>query len=384
LQKSGAFIMIRRVLFWTHLAAGVLSGAVIAVMSLTGVLLAFERQITMWADRQAFTAQAPDPGRPWASLQEILGRMQPAPSAITLRSDAGNIVEATYGRERRRFIDARTGAGLGDGAPRVHAFFDAVQRWHRWLGADASNRGVGRAVTGACNLVFLVLIITGPFLWLPRKMNWERIRAVLLFRSGLSGRARDWNWHHVAGIWSAAPLLVVALTGAVMSYGWATRLLYEVTGTKAPQRAPSFERRSASVPRNVDALLERVKREAPDWKTITMQLPGPHAREVLITADTGGARLPHDRMQFTLDRATASVMRAETFADYNAGRKLRTLARFLHTGEAGGWWGQGVAAAASAGAVLLAWTGFSLAWRRLRSWRARRSESREPVGAGVA
>lgn len=40
----------RTALFWCHLVVGVTVGVVVFIMSLTGVLLAYERQITLWAD----------------------------------------------------------------------------------------------------------------------------------------------------------------------------------------------------------------------------------------------------------------------------------------------------------------------------------------------
>ena len=40
----------RRVLFWIHLAAGSVAGIVILIMSVTGILLAYERQIMNWAN----------------------------------------------------------------------------------------------------------------------------------------------------------------------------------------------------------------------------------------------------------------------------------------------------------------------------------------------
>jgi uncharacterized iron-regulated membrane protein len=62
----------------------------------------------------------------------------------------------------------------------------------------------------------------------------------------------------------------------------------------------------------------------------------------------------------------------EPFSEANLGRQLRTLARVLHTGEVGGVLGQLVAGLASTGAAFLVWTGVSLAWRRIRTWPARR------------
>jgi hypothetical protein len=49
--------------------------------------------------------------------------------------------------------------------------------------------------------------------------------------------------------------------------------------------------------------------------------------------------------------------------------------RFAHTGEVAGIVGQTVAGLASAGGALLVWTGLALAWRRFRSWSARRRDS---------
>ena len=59
----------------------------------------------------------------------------------------------------------------------------------------------------------------------------------------------------------------------------------------------------------------------------------------------------------------------------SAGRKARTWARFLHTGEAGGVPGQILASLASLGGTLLVWTGLALVWRRFRAWVKRRRAS---------
>ena len=42
---------IRKAIFWTHLGAGVLAGLVVLMMSVTGVILTYERQIVGWIDQ---------------------------------------------------------------------------------------------------------------------------------------------------------------------------------------------------------------------------------------------------------------------------------------------------------------------------------------------
>ena len=43
----------RKVLFWTHLAAGVTCGVIVFIMSITGAALALQPQILLWAERDA-------------------------------------------------------------------------------------------------------------------------------------------------------------------------------------------------------------------------------------------------------------------------------------------------------------------------------------------
>jgi hypothetical protein len=78
------------------------------------------------------------------------------------------------------------------------------------------------------------------------------------------------------------------------------------------------------------------------------------------------------------------VVRWETFAGNNAGRRLRSWSRFAHTGEAYGLAGQTIAGIASAGGAVLVWTGIALSLRRLSAWRRRRARAEEREETEVA
>src|SRR5262249_46830004 len=148
-----------------------------------------------------------------ALLTRLATQYTGALSAMTLRADPTAPAELSFGREHVLLVDVYTGQVLGESSPRTRSFFQRIENWHRWLGASNEHRASGRAVTGACNVGFFLLVISGPILWLPRKWSWQNIKAAALFRSGLSGRGRDFNWHNVIGIWSAAPLFVIVLSG---------------------------------------------------------------------------------------------------------------------------------------------------------------------------
>jgi uncharacterized iron-regulated membrane protein len=130
------------------------------------------------------------------------------------------------------------------------------------------------------------------------------------------------------------------------------------------------------VPAGLDVLWQRAERQVPGWVAISLRMParldGPLA--FVIQAPVGWHPAP--RSQLVLDASTGEVVKWEPFAGQNLGRRLRAWVRPLHTGEAGGIAGQAMAGVASPGATALVWTGLSLAWRRLRSFR-RRSVSTE-------
>ncbi len=376
--------MIRKVLFWSHLTAGCLAGAVILIMSVTGVLLAYERQLTRWIDRGYRSSPNTSSSRlPVESLLTVVAERAGPPSAVTLRSEADAPAEISIGRERMFYSDAYTGAVLGEGAKAPRAFFRVMEDWHRWLGMQGERRATGRAITGAANLAFLFIVLSGPFLWIPRVWSRRSVRAVGLFRGGLQGKARDFNWHNVMGIWSAAPLVVIVASGVVMSYPWANNLLYTLTGTEAPAQAgrqgpPGGEGRHGNRREvqpsfaGLNAAWAVAERQVPNWRSITLRLPQGRGPLTFIM-DTGAGGRPDQRSQVIVDAKTAEVIRIEGLSSYNMGRKLRTWLRFLHTGEAGGWLGQTIASLATAGVILLVWTGANLSWRRLRAWMRRRN-----------
>jgi len=390
---------LRTLLFWLHLLVGVTAGAIILFMSATGVILAFEPQITDWLERDRRIVTPPPDARP-LSAEAILAKAREArpdvrPTALTLRADPSAAAVVSFGREGGAlFVDQYRGVVLGGLSP-VHDALHEVVEWHRWLGSRENLR----PVTGAANLGFLGLVVVGVYLWWPRRWTREAVKAVTLFRPGLGGRARDFNWHNVIGIWCAPVLLILTLTGAIMSYQWANDLLYTLTGNEPPPPPPApaagspvtqGQRRPRAAaaetgrpPAGLDTLWGRAERQVQGWVAINARLPQRPDGPVTFFIQEPVGWHPSPRSQLVLDPVTAEVVRWEPFAGQNMGRRLRAWVRPLHTGEAGGLAGQTIAFLASAGGSVLAWTGIALAWRRFRSWR-RRAGSGEAVLAPEA
>jgi uncharacterized iron-regulated membrane protein len=393
---------LRKCLFWCHLTAGVLAGVVIAIMSVTGALLAYERQIVAWADTRHYQVAPPSASAPRLPLEGILANLdQGEPRApftnVTLRADPAAPMAVQSG-QRTIYIDPYTGRVLGEGSARVRRFFRVVTDWHRTLAFAGEQRAIGRAMTGACNLAFLFIVSSGIFLWWPRTWTRRQLRSVTLFNGGLQGKARDFNWHNVIGFWSAIPLFVIVLASVVMSYTWANDLVYRIVGEAPPVRqggppgganasaqgdveaarrrnggrgnGGSRERRQSTTA-GIDAVWARAQQQVPGWRTISFRLPPSAESPVVFTIDEGTGGQPQKRGTLTLNRPAADVVRWETFASLSRGRQLRSWLRFAHTGEVYGLIGQTIAGLASSGAAVLVYTGLAMALRRFLAWRVR-------------
>jgi uncharacterized iron-regulated membrane protein len=364
-------------------------------MSVTGVLLTYQRQISAWADTRGYHIE-PAPQRMSAdAIVATVAEVRPdlSPTAVIVRSDPAAPVSLAIGTGRQLFVDPYTGAVLGEGnGQNVRAFFRRVVEWHRYVAMSGESRPLGRAITGAANLMFLFVVVSGLYLWWPRTFTWAAIRNITWFRGRLSARARDFNWHNTIGFWSAIPLAIIVAGGVVISYPWATALVYRAYGEQPP--APAGAARSAAPAATaavkagsgshevaraerghaaLETLLARAASQMPGWKTLSIALPSNGATRVVVTLDSGDGGQPHKRATLTLNGLTGSVERWEPFASQSSGRRARTWLRFAHTGEVYGGVGQTVAGLVTAGAVVLVWTGLAMALRRFASWRRRRA-----------
>lgn len=381
---------LRKRFFWLHLVAGLVAGLVIAIMSFTGAALAFEKEIIAWMERDARRVAVPSGAVSPLSLDALLERLQASnpgvrPSSIMISADPTVAITFAMGRDAAYYGNPFTGEIHRGDATRTRAFMRTMNAWHRALGVEGEHRNAARAVTGAGNAAFLLLAVTGLYLWWPRVWSRKTVRAIIAFNSNLHGKARDFNWHNVIGVWSAPVMIVVTATALPISYRWAGDLIYTLTGTAPASAAPVAPApvppaAADAKPLTRDALLTIAKNAVPTWQQMTVRLGsaapagatrGPReiretrTAQVFTVAVKAAEAWPRTATTtLTLDQFTGAVLQREDFSSQNLGRQVRSWTRFLHTGEALGWLGQCVAGLASLASLVLVWTGFALAWRR--------------------
>jgi uncharacterized iron-regulated membrane protein len=159
--------MFRKIIFWSHLFAGVSAGLAIFSTSFTGVVLMYEPQITEYFERNVRRVKPP-PDNKRLTYDDLIAKVRTAnpearPAMILIKSDPSASVAVNIGRDNTVFVNPYSGELLG-GSSATRAFMRRVVDWHRWLAVEGEGRATARSITGACNLAFLWLAVTGVYL----------------------------------------------------------------------------------------------------------------------------------------------------------------------------------------------------------------------------
>ena len=400
---------LRTLLFWPHLIAGVVAGAVILVMSVTGVILTYERQLNEWSNSD-YRSVPPSEGAPRMPVEDVLASFAQAErgeaASVAVGSEATDPVIVSVTGRPAVYLDAYSGRVLGEARTGMREFMSDMRAWHRWLAYEGEGRTTARAITGWSNVAFLFIVVSGLYLWFPRRWSWQHLRPTVLFTRGARGKARDFNWHNVIGVWSLVPLFIVVISAVPISFPWGNDLVYRAMGEEPPARrgggpgeagrggrggragGDRRERAEAPAPQGVpglNGLLTRAAQQESDWQSISVRIPESARGPVAFAIDRGDGGQPQLRSTLTLDRDGAAVS-YEDFSSQSPARQMRSIMRFAHTGEVLGLPGQTIAGLATAGSVVLVWTGIALALRRGRSWLSRRKSrgASEPMAENPA
>jgi len=395
---------VRSALFWTHLALGLAAGVAILTMSATGALIALQPQILDWLEREQRSVVIPEgaprlaPSAVLAMATQGLGRADMV--TLTMSADPAQAATVLLGRDGPRYVDPYRGIVTGEGARGARRMFQWLTEFHRWFATPSEWRLLARGFTGWSTLAFVVLVMSGVVLWLPRRVNRAAVVRSMTPGWPATRKARRFNWHTVVGFWCAPVLFVLAATGVVLAFPWANRLLFVAAGTPAPQQASAGEGAAArqgqqAPPRasgamsapdytRVDAAWTIAQAQLPTWQTIALRIQGRAEGPLSFTITDAAHWNRFARSQLTISGTTGQVMRWEPYSDISRGQRWRGWVRFAHTGELGGLAGQLLAGLASAGAVLLVWTGMSLAIRRLVRAVGRRGVQPAPTYVGEA
>jgi uncharacterized iron-regulated membrane protein len=228
---------------------------------------------------------------------------------------------------------------------------------------------IGQPIVASATLVFVVMLITGIFLWWPRKKKDTKQR----FKIKWSARWRRVNYdlHNVLGFYAWAIALIFALTGLVWGFQWFANGLYTVAGGEKTleytEPVSDTTKLSADGVPAIDKVFAIMQREYPDAKVIEVHIPETKASSIAANANADDETYwmidyrYYD--QYTLRESPVEHIYGR-FPQAKAADKLLRMNYDIHTGAVLGLPGKFLAFFASLIIASLPVTGTYIWWGR--------------------
>lgn len=210
----------RRTIVQIHLWLGLTIGLLWALQGLTGGVLVFYREL----NRIGIPTTHPGP---MASIEDILANAAnvagDAPIVrLSVADRQRDVVHAYYAdsRDEARLrivaIDAATAqpVGAGENDPKT-PFSGSAPRWIFLLHMTLLSGAAGETLIGVTGLLLLSATIAGLWIAWPPRRGWK---AAFSFHRWTRPQQKLYGWHRALGLMSGFLLLLIAVTGAYMSF----------------------------------------------------------------------------------------------------------------------------------------------------------------------
>ncbi|HEY4110019.1 PepSY-associated TM helix domain-containing protein [Puia sp.] len=221
-----------------HLWLGLVSGLVVLIVSVTGCLFVFQKEITEALHPRWYYCVAPA-GNPTTlplaglrqTAQAALGAGHPLSTIVAYRegdrtwefmaykeNDTALTIFGTMEYYESVFLDPYTGKVTGF-RDFKYDFFSVVKYLHWSL---LLNTSYGQPIVAWSTVIFVLLLLTGLVLWWPKKWTKALRDRSFKIKWKASFRRVNYDLHNVPGFYSLIPALVIAITGLLFVWPPAT------------------------------------------------------------------------------------------------------------------------------------------------------------------
>jgi uncharacterized iron-regulated membrane protein len=386
---------LRRVFLRIHQIIGLFAGALFVLIGLSGGVLAFREDIDEALNAAIMRVETPAQASlkpldailaaavaampPDAKLERLtLPRHARAAASVTYMVDSDDLESDFY----EIFVDPYTsqvkGRRLLLHGDRTFSqpFIAILLAFHSALLLGANNA----YLVGFLGILMCFSVLVGLYLWTPANGQW---RLGLRVKWGASRERVVYDLHRSIGIYGAAILLVMLLSGVAMIFKPATRSVTTLFSAVRPD--PDFgksKRVPNGAPIGVDAAVAAANRVFPDGRIHWILLPSTPTGVYVVgkQSDSEPNRTKTYR-NVGVDQYTGQVLQVQDRRAFTAGERFLEWLFPLHSGEAFGAIGRPLTLLFGLIPLGLYVTGF-LRWRQRRRGRRaltvarRRSASR--------
>ena len=346
----------RKVLFNLHLYGALIVGLFVVTIGVTGSIMAFEDDLDRIFNRQLFHVEPTGTPLPLAACFRAAAAAFPGQKINSLRLPQAPDQAITFGvaGPKQAFLNPYDGKLIGTRDPRTT--LQMIHQIHLRLLMGAAGSNVVASVTG----VLLFLVISGLYLWWPLK------RATIKWSA--SARRINFDLHNVAGIYSAAVLLVLGITGIVVHFdNDIEKYLHASNGTKpTPRNGPSTPLPGATriTP---DQAVQSATAALPGTKALSIGLPPNPKLSYAVALRYPEDLTPGGRSWAIVDQYSGKVTNFQSSRTAASAARTIITNRALHTGDILGYPSKILVSLSSLMLIIQAITGYYLWWKKLRT-----------------
>ncbi|MFD1173402.1 PepSY-associated TM helix domain-containing protein [Oceanobacillus picturae] len=384
-KKQKRALFYKTVWRW-HFYAGIIIAPFLLILALTGSVYLFKPQIEnmIYADYYDVTPQ----DERLADSEIIDQAKETHPGAVVTSFRPGEddtrsseVGLSSEGESLTVFVNPYTGDSLGE-LNDEDRIMDKIEEFHGELMVGT----LGDRIVELAASWGVVLIVTGIFLWLPRKRKGLAGVVYPRFHKGKMTLRRD--LHAVPAFWIAAGMFFLIMTGLPWSGFWGTN--FQTIATNAgvgyppsvwvgdapssgvqtkeiadvPWAAETLDVPKSNlqglVPASIDDITSTAKREGVH-PSYTVIFPNDEEGVYTLSAFPPKAR---DEITMHLDQYSGAVLADYRYDNYESIGKLVALGITLHKGTEFGIVNQLVSLAICLGIIFIVLSGFYLWWKR--------------------
>lgn len=362
-----------------HLWLGLASGLIVFIIGVTGCLLVFENELKniFYKERTNVAILQNSKKLPIAELKKIVDKVVPEKYPLNSVIVPNKEGKSYVFRSRYKDDNALTYFGQMEYYHQIYInpyngkilknengefeFFHFVTWLHIGL---LLSYDVGTKITSIAVSMFIILLITGIYLWWPRKKNSSKTRFSFKWKKTTGFKRKNYDLHNILGFYASFLLLIIAITGLVWSFEWVgSSLQWIANGGEIIKTEEKSRQYNSTITLNTDSL-NKVHEQ--------LATVHPHAQEYYISfpkdsilAYKSSTKIVEDNsynsIANTFNVNTYKLESESKFEDLSRGEKLNEMNLDIHTGAIYGLVGKLVAFFASLIAASLPVTGF-LVW----------------------
>ena len=326
---------LRSVALKVHLYLGLVAALFLAILGLTGTVMAFEGDMNHWLHPDLWYVTPGSRVLPENDLISIVQHQFPRARVFAVYFPrAANLVQLMQLTDGTRvYVNPYDGAVLGNqvGLTNSDYALGYVHQIHLRLVPDPRLTPrlavVGKTFVSFVGLALCLMVPTGVILWWRRKsmsVNWKGTWFRVFF-----------DLHQLTGIYAAFFLLIASATGIMIGFTFMEHVFYGVTLSSPPsppQSWPSLPVAGAS-PIMADEVLDIARRAMPDATVAMLVRPlrtvGSYTVMMRVPEET--SETVHSSI--VIDQFSGKILGLRNFKNESAGYRLIRFNRSIHTGD---------------------------------------------------